>query len=135
MGKKTALIISLLALILPINSWATWQVAGHQKKYVDDDGNKHVIIVSDAPKQYQVDPQVTLTTQKGLLINTIYDYAQNHNWGLLWLAKRSYPLKLSTKFEGPNMQTVLQRLIQHYPLKVHLDKDQKLILVGHDTAS
>lgn len=121
---------ALFFLVMMASSWGSWHIVGHVKYGTNEQGEPQPKIVSTLPKQYQIDPQYTLKTQKGYLIQTIKDYAAKHNWQLLWLAKRDFPLNLATQFEGPDMQTVLSRLLQHYPLSMHMDQNLHMIVVG-----
>lgn len=124
------LIAALLILwALPATSWATWQVAGQKQYTTDQNGQRQVKIIPDLPLKYQINPNYTLTTQKGLLIKTVRDYAHKHNLQVLWLARRNFALNLKTQFKGPTKQLVLQRLLANYPLKVHIDHNQDLIIV------
>lgn len=128
MKQLSCLLLGLL--ILPSISWATWQVAGQIEHKVTQGGQQSTKIVNSTPKIYRVNPDVTLKTHKGSLINNVTSYAHKRDWQVLWLARRNYPIHLATTIQGPNMPIVLHRLLRYYPLKVHFAHNQKLIIIA-----
>lgn len=128
MKQLTCLLLGLL--IMPSMGWATWQIAGQVEHKVTPGGHHSTKIVNSTPKIYQVNPDVTLKTHKGSLIDNVTSYAHKRDWHVLWLARRNYPIHLATTIQGPNMAIVLHRLLRYYPLKMHLADNQKMIIIA-----
>lgn len=126
MIKRRLFVLGCLFL-LPLTSFATFQVAGSPMRLMGTAKNK---LVGDVPLNYMSNPKFILTTRPGLLATNVSRFASQHGWTVRWHVKKRYAVNVLSTISGPTFSVTLNRLIAYYPgLKAHYNKYHKTVTI------
>lgn len=128
-NKKIICFFIMLALLLPIISFATWQIADPYRgtkleRYVTPEFGK-----TDYPGHYYSNPNYTIHIKKGILMHEVKRIAGEYNWTVKWKAPQEYPVLLETDLAGPSFSEVMNMLLSHYALKAKYDYSHCIMTV------
>ena len=68
-------------------------------------------------------------TKKGQLSENVWRLADKYNWRVEWLANDKYKVLLQTEISGSDFASMMNLLMQNYPLRVSYDNKKHVMTV------
>jgi hypothetical protein len=116
-----------LFIIMPV--YATWQVANPFQGTVLHQYVSPEVGDTSYPQNYVANPQYSVEITKGLLKKNVGNIAEKYQWQVKWLVSKRYFVLINTTIGGSNFSSMMDQLLNNYPLRVAYDEKNHLMTV------